>query len=288
MQPDDAFVEANGLRLHYLAWPPAPHGHPSVVLVHATGFLARLWQPVAERLASRYHVYAYDIRGHGDSDKPEPIADNYHWRHLADDLVGFLDAFALRDVPVVGHSSGGGTAAYVAATRPGYISRLVLIEPIIIPPHAAATLRPSNPMAEAARRRRGVFASPEEVVSVYRPRSAFARWTEEALRLYAEHGTFRREDGRVQLKCPGEIEALAFENSASLNVWEVLPQVACPALVVRGRHTDPFVGAMAQRVSEQLPNARLLTVEDAAHLVPMEQPEALAHEIAAFLDKRIP
>src|SRR3972149_5360707 len=115
---------------------------------------------------------------------------------------------------------------------------------------------------------------PRAAERVYPPRSACARWTEEALQLYAEHGTFRREDGRVQLKCPGEIEALAFENSASLNVWEVLPQVTCPALGVRGRPPDPLLGAMAQRVSEQRANARLLTVEDAAPLGPLGQPEA--------------
>jgi pimeloyl-ACP methyl ester carboxylesterase len=100
--------------------PPRLRGGPGedasrgpVVLCHATGFLARLWSPIAERLAEAgFEVYAPDARGHGDSDKPEPSASgghNYDWRRMADDLRGFMDTLGLRGVPVVGHSMGGGS-----------------------------------------------------------------------------------------------------------------------------------------------------------------------------------
>jgi pimeloyl-ACP methyl ester carboxylesterase len=114
VNPDDDFVEANGIRLHYLLWRSVT-GHAShtpLILLHATGFLARLWEPVAEKLAARFDVYALDMRGHGDSDKPPPEDDNYHWRNLVADLRGFCDAMSLRGVPIVGHSSGGAAAAY--------------------------------------------------------------------------------------------------------------------------------------------------------------------------------
>ena len=69
--PESSFVQANGLRLHYLAWGEA--GARPIVLNHATGFLAWLWEPVARPLvAAGYRVLAYDARGHGDSDKPAP------------------------------------------------------------------------------------------------------------------------------------------------------------------------------------------------------------------------
>jgi pimeloyl-ACP methyl ester carboxylesterase len=65
----------------------AQSGDPAVLL-HATGFLARLWEPIAVTLAARYRVYAYDARGHGDSDKPavtgaEGSASGYGWEGLA-------------------------------------------------------------------------------------------------------------------------------------------------------------------------------------------------------------
>src|SRR3990172_12697351 len=118
--PDDRYVEANEIRLHYLVWRSATEGHaPSfrpIVLLHATGFLARLWQPIAEALAGHFDVYAYDTRGHGDSDKPEagvrsqepgvgsqePVDGEgpYHWQNLVADLRGFCDALGLRSVPI--------------------------------------------------------------------------------------------------------------------------------------------------------------------------------------------
>ena len=98
MNPDEGFVEVNSLsaegasiRLHYLLWRAASESHasfPPLILLHATGFLARLWQPVAEKLTTRFDVYALDMRGHGDSDKPPPEGDNYHCRNLVADLRG--------------------------------------------------------------------------------------------------------------------------------------------------------------------------------------------------------
>ena len=251
------------------------------MLLHATGFLARLWQPVAEALSARFHVYAYDSRGHGDSDKP---SSGYHWQRFVDDLRGFLDALALRGVLAVGHSGGGAAAAYLAASHPQYVSRAVLIEPIVPPPHGdEAGNANRRELATGARRRRMVWTSPDELVRSYRRRPTFARWRDDVLRLYAEHGAFRREDSRVELKCPGNIEAQVFENSASLDIWSVLPRIACPTLVMRGEHTEPYMARTAQEVAARIPAARLVTIQGAGHLVPMERPEAVAAEIVSFV-----
>ena len=169
MNPDEGYVDANGVRLHYLRWRAADGGDlPPIVLLHATGFLARLWQPVAEALASRFDVFAYDTRGHGDSDKPPPEGENYHWRNLVADLRGFCDAIGLRGVPIAGHSSGGAAAAYLAATHQEYVSRLILFEPIIFPAQFAPPEDRRNELAEGARKRRLVWRDAEEIVETYR------------------------------------------------------------------------------------------------------------------------
>ncbi len=299
ISPSDGFVDTNGLRLHYLTWqqPAAPNAAlQPVLLVHATGFLARLWQPVAEALALRHLVYAYDVRGHGDSGKPldttgedplaaetESIAGDYHWQNFVDDMAGFLDASALRGVPIIGHSSGGAAAVYLAATRPEYVTKLVLIEPIIMPAGVQMDEDRRGQMAGAARKRRQVWPSHEEMVAAYRTRSTFEHWPEDILRLYAEEGTFQRKDGQIELKCPGEVEAQVFENSASLDIWDVLPRVDCPTLVLRGERTEGFLSMVAADAAQRIPNARLATIANAGHLAPMERPEAVTQEILAFL-----
>ncbi len=290
LEPRQRFVLANSLRLHYLEW-----GDPSLppaVLLHATGFLARLWQPVAEALSVRFHVLAYDSRGHGDSDKPalsavEGPADGYHWQNFVDDLRGFLDALGLPDILAVGHSVGGAAIAYLAATEPQRLSRAVLIEPIIVPPHEGPPIGSErrHDLAAGARRRRLVWSSTDELYRSYCRRPTFTRWRDDVLRLYAEQGTFRRQDGQVELKCPGEIEAQVFENSSSLDIWSVLPQVACPTLVMRGEHTDAYLALIAESVAARVPNGRLATIAGAGHLTPMERPQAVVAEILAFAQR---
>ena len=303
MNPDEGFVDANGIRLHYLLWHITTErqaAFPPLILLHATGFLARLWQPVAEKLATHFDVYALDMRGHGDSDKPAPGArrqeegarggdpdggdDPYHWRNLVGDLRGFCDALALRGVPIVGHSSGGAAAAYLAATQSEYVSRLALFEPIILPAGFAPPEERRNDMAEAARKRRMVWSNADEIVEAYRSRPAFERWRPDVLRLYAEHGTFRREDGQIELKCPGEVEAAFFDNSRSLDTWDRLPDIRCPGLLMWGELTpEPFPSLMAQ-IAERIPNATPATIPQAGHLAPMERPDAVSQTILAFIE----
>ena len=298
-EPAEGFVEANGVRLHHLTWQRVSGGHaavPPVLLVHATGFLARLWQPVAESLASRFVVHAFDLRGHGDSDKPldttgedtlaaetESIAGDYHWQNFVDDLAAFMDMFALRGIPIIGHSSGGAAAVYLAATRPEYVSKLALIEPIIMPAGIPMDEDRRGQMADGARKRRKVWSSTEEMVASYRTRPTFEHWRDDVLRLYAEEGTFRREDGQIELKCPTEVEAQVFENSASLDIWDVLPRVDCPTLVMKGERTEGFLSMVATGTAQRMPNARLAMVASAGHLSPMERPEAVADAILEFL-----
>jgi lipase len=281
-RPESGFVQANGLRLHYLAW-GAADARP-IVLNHATGFLAWLWEPVARRLAAAgYHAIAYDARGHGDSDKPVPKDDNYNWRRCVDDLRGFLDVMGLRGVPFVGHSFGGATGLYLAGAQPEYLSQLTVIEPIVMPGGFVLDESPRDEMAAGARRRRMTFASAEQMLEQYRSRPAFAKWPEEMLRLYVEQGTFRREDGSVELKCSGEIEGAMFAHSSSLPVWDVLPQVEAPVLVLRGATTEGLLAMVAEAVASCVPQGTLQTIPDAGHLAPMERPEAVAEAVLAFL-----
>ncbi len=283
MAPTDHYIDLpSGLRAHYLKWSGRDDA-PAIVLNHATGFLARQWGPVAERLAGDYTACAADARGHGDTDKPPPEGDNYHWSRFVGDLRAWLDGLGLRGVPFVGHSAGAASGLYLAAERPEYFTRMVAIEPIVIPTAFRADENRRNEMAEGARRRRAVFDSAAGAFEHFRSRSLFKRWPDEALRLYVEHGTFQREDGRLQLKCPGEIEGEMFANSTSLDIWEVLPQIEVPVLVIRGEHTEDFLGLVAEAVAARLPNGRLETIPDAGHLAPMERPGVIAGLIRDFL-----
>ncbi len=281
MAPREGYVSVNGLRLHYLEW---PGDGPPLVIQHATGFLAWVYAPIAERLSSRYHVYAYDARGHGDSDKP---ADAYSWRDFASDLAAFLEALSLRDVLAVGHSLGAKSALVCAAQRPDLFAKVVAMEPPIFPlPDAGPDLPDElTGLIEGARRRRQVWPSREEIFRSYRQRPAFATWREDVLRLYVEHGTQGREDGQVELKCPPEAESLTFAGGAQSadEIWRLLPRISCPTLLLVGAETGPLYRASAEEAARRIPGARLEAVPGTTHFLPMERPDAVARVIERFL-----
>ena len=276
----DGFADGKGIRLHYLEW--GSSGQPAVLL-HATGFLARLWGPVAVGLSSRFHVYGYDNRGHGDSERPG--VGSYDWFNLADDLGAFLRALDLPRAVLVGHSSGGAVAAYLAATAPERVAGLALIEPIAPrsnPPGMA--MAQVEELAKGAEKRRLLWPSREAVIASYRKKPLFSLWPESMLDLYVTEGTRRRADGQFELKCPGEVEAEIYRKSLLFNVLSVLPEINCPTLVIRGELTQPHLARMSETVAKGIAGAELVTLEEAGHLSPMERPEALTAELLRFFD----
>jgi pimeloyl-ACP methyl ester carboxylesterase len=274
--PRDLFVPVNDVRLHVVDWGGSG---PAVVIHHATGFHARVYDAIARRLARRFHVVALDARGHGDSEKP---IDGYRWQGFVSDLAGLVEALGLRGAIGVGHSLGGTTVAGVAAAHPEAFSRAVLLDPILLPREFRNITVESNPMADAARRRRATWPDVETVIASYGSRPPFASWSPEALRTYVEHGFEPTPEGEIRLKCRPEIEAKVFSMAVDYIGADLLLGIQAPTLVVRGEHSDTFSGRDAESAVANLRDGRLATVAATGHLFPMEAPEAVADLIEGF------
>ena len=93
---------------------------PTVVLLHGYPDSKEVWSDVAERLADRFHVVLYDVRGHGRSDPPKPLKGGFTLEKLTADFLAVADAVSPdRPVHLVGHDWGsvqGWEFATVAAT----------------------------------------------------------------------------------------------------------------------------------------------------------------------------
>ncbi|MGW6840312.1 SDR family oxidoreductase [Streptomyces sp. NPDC054958] len=96
-------------------------GRPTVVLVHGYPDSKEVWSEVAERLATRFHVVLYDVRGHGRSTAPQPLRGGFTLEKLTDDFLAVADAVSPdRPVHLVGHDWGsvqGWEFATVARTE---------------------------------------------------------------------------------------------------------------------------------------------------------------------------
>jgi pimeloyl-ACP methyl ester carboxylesterase len=118
--PDSEYLELEGSWIRYRV---AGGGSP-VVLVHGWLSSGRIWEQIADRLAQRFTVYAVDLAGFGDSDKP---ISGYGVRYGSRLLYAFCAHFGLTHAAVIGHDVGGAMAVKLAADHPDVVGRLVLI-----------------------------------------------------------------------------------------------------------------------------------------------------------------
>lgn len=132
-------VPVNGIRLCVYVT-GNPMGTP-LVLIHALGLDKSSWDEVAPAFAGTHHVYAADMRGFGDSDRP----GRYSYEDMRDDLLGMLDAIGAERADIIGHSMGGWVAWLVGEAQPERIAHLVVEDSP--PPRRGARL-PRTPPAE--------------------------------------------------------------------------------------------------------------------------------------------
>lgn len=118
----------SGLRVRVLEAGPAQG--PPVVLVHGWGACVYTFRRAVPALASAGRkVLAFDLRGHGLSDKPVGPG-KYTIEAMCDDLRDFMDAAGVERADLLGHSLGGGVALHFALAHPERIRRLVLAAPV--------------------------------------------------------------------------------------------------------------------------------------------------------------
>src|ERR1700733_2420202 len=232
MEPKTSNIEVNSVRLHTLDWGGA--GDP-IVILHATGFLGRIYAPIASALTQIGHVYSYDQRGHGDSG-PAPDGQ-YNWQLTMEDLAGFITAMGFRGVRAFGHSAGATAIGSLACERPDLIARAVLLEPVVFESAVAPELNWRNPFIERTLKRRREFDSVEAMFSNFENKPPYDTWRKEILHDYCEFGTRATQEGKRELKCAPEVEAKFYETSRDFDgLGRILRSAAIPwARHCRGR-----------------------------------------------------
>jgi len=131
-RPARGRVPGDGVELAFGYWPG--RGAP-VVALHGLTASHLNFIGIAERLAGRSALFAPDLRGRGDSDKPE---GPYGFAQHARDVAAAMRAMGLGPSIVIGHSMGAFVATALAAQEPGLVSGLVLIDGGLVPNTPAA------------------------------------------------------------------------------------------------------------------------------------------------------
>jgi 2-succinyl-6-hydroxy-2,4-cyclohexadiene-1-carboxylate synthase len=225
------------------------------------GFMQRgdAWRPVSELLPERYPSTVLEHREHTFEGRLAEIAD------------------AGEGAVLCGYSLGGRLALRAALAAPERYAGLVLL---------SATAGIEDTAARTARReadeRLAAWiegASIEDVVGVWERQPLFADQSDELVE--------RQRAGRLSHEPAALASLLRSAGQGVLPpVWDKLPRLRLPLLVVAGGRDEPYCEA-ARRIAAAVPGARAAAVEDAGHAAHLQRPEEVARLLVDFLDQHL-
>jgi non-heme chloroperoxidase len=256
---------ATGPLLHY-AEQGDPDGAPIIFLPAYTDSWFS-FSRVLPLLPARYHAYAVDQRGHGDSERPECC---YTVADLAADVVAFLDAVGTQRATLVGHSGSCLVARRVAEAHPERVDRLVLIG-------SPGSLGDNEEELELQAAVRGL----QDPVPVQ-----FARELQGAAAHVTLPEPFFERLVAESLKLPARVWKSALDGLFAFDDAADLRRIAAPTLLIWGEWDRWLPREEEDQLASTIPGARVIVYPATGHSPNWERPEMVAADLDAFLQER--
>jgi pimeloyl-ACP methyl ester carboxylesterase len=255
-------ISVNNVELYY-----EKHGAGAQPVVFVHGFLlsSRMWHDLyISRLPERYHAYAIDMRGHGQS---HHVKDGCNLVQMADDVYRFVQQLQLGTVRYVGVSMGGAIGLQLALDHPEVLKALVLMNPGLGSTVSGfyRLFAPLLPLM--AGNRWFLTALVKSMMTRSLPEGWLQAFLEQATLVsrhtWAEYG---RNDNRI-------------------HSLDRLRQFGAPTLVMIGGKDRILPLDVQHQIAETIPNAQKVVFEDEGHGMVGEAPERVFGAMRSFLDE---
>ena len=241
-----------------------PEDAPVLVLANSLGTTLRMWDDQTPSLQTHFRLLRYDHRGHGGSPAPP---GPYTIEDLGRDVLALLNRLEIERFSFCGLSIGGMVGIWLASEVPERIDRLVLC-------CTSARLGPPDKWSTRAAtvRERGVGAIVETVLEGWftpafrKGRPEVVEWASRMLR-----------------ETPVEGYAGCCEAIRDMDLRDRLGEIRAPTLVIAGDDDTAITLDHAKLIRDSILDARLVVIEQAAHLANIEQPEAATSAVLEHL-----
>ncbi len=257
----------NGIKHYY----EVTGNGPPLVLIHGMGLDRRMWDAQFTRLASRFRIIRYDVRGHGLSGRPPT---GYRDERF-EDLRQLLNHLEIERAHLMGLSMGAEIAVGFTLRHPEMVRSLIAVDPYV----EGYRFREWDSKAVwMIAREKGA----QEAVSYWITDPIFAsalQIPDVAARLrqmVAEHSGIMWADPGPYPRPTGPRAPRDFER---------LEEIAVPTLVIVGENDLPDFRAIAGSMATRIQNAQHVTIPQASHMSPMEQPEEINKIVLQFLER---
>lgn len=248
-------------------------GNPPVMLIAGLGGTGASWKPQINLFAEKYFVIVPDQRGTGQSDR---TLDGHSTQQLAADMASLLEHLGLPDVHIVGASTGGAIAQYMALHYPAMVRSLIL---------SSSFARFDPFMKREFEIRRKIAAewdrhSTLSCFSLFLFSPNFTYKHPEKVAAWIEHAAsqpFTSLDREIGLK---RIDMIAAHNT-----YAILNDIHQSTLVLCGDHNFCTPLPLSHEFVDQIPNAELIIFEDAGELIEIEKRDDYFNTVSSFIDR---
>jgi esterase len=267
----DKFATVNGVRLHYLDW-----GHPQkppLILIHGIARHAHTFDHIAPHFARDYHVIAIDMRGHGDSGWD--AAGRYLVEDHLKDLESLVKQLRLRQITLLGNSTGGRVAQVFAGAHPELVSKLIVED--------VGPQRPEDIAAGFARRveqEANGWPNEDELIqqATRENPGVAASW----IRAYVHFGVKSRPDGRIVWKRDPKL----VNGFVPTDLWRYVRRIASPTIYILGGKSRIVPAETQDQLKQALPHIEIVTMPGLGHYPDIEAPEDFLAIVDRFLSAR--
>ena len=263
-------------------------GTNTIQFLHANAHVPETYRKLLEEIGFTDHKF---ILPHQrpiwpDSD-PRELK---HWSLLAKDIIAHMDASNRKGVIGMGHSMGAIASWFAAVERPDLFSKLILIDPVILPEQLVKRLRFVPywmqkrwvPFVKVAVNRRDHWQDLDALESHLGSKKVYKRFDPEVWEDFKKYAVVSADEGGLRLRYPKAWEAKVYGSAP--NLWPLMSYNPCPITIIRAEYSDVITPKIWDRIHERMPQAKLMEIKNTGHLVPFEKPVELASMIKEILD----
>ena len=250
----------NGINLRYL---DTGSGDPTLVFIHGWCCNQSMWSDQIEAFAPNHRIIAVDLRGHGESDKPD---QDYDIAGFANDMAWLIREIGLDRPVIIGHSMGGVTTLNLLREHPDIARAAVFVDAGILP--VPEEVRPLIGQTIEALKSPSYREVATNVVKqfLFRPESP---------------PEIRDGAAATMATAPQRLMHTALASTMSEENYPPGP-VPVPSLFVKAATLQ----ATEEQINERYPGMEVVSV-DAGHFIQLEKPEELNVHISRFLEEKV-
>ena len=272
-----------------------PNDAPPVIMVHGFPESHRTWRDIATRLDDRLRLVMPDLRGFGDSDRPQDVAD-YATDTLVADIFALADARGIDRFALVGHDWGGAIAWAAAIRGDPRISRLAIVNS----PHPLIFQKSliEDPAQRAASQYMRAFRDPRMEAGI--EAMGFDAFFDKSFAKHADLSLISPEERQIyidQWSRPGALTSMlnwyrssqvivpATDEEAEMPAWVArgVPRLRIPVRVIWGLEDKALLPIQLEGIGEIGDDLDVFPLPGVGHFAPWEAPDKVAEALKPFL-----